>query len=162
MTKDIGLYVIVILAITGVIANTINYFRKHSVVQPKPKKYKLDFRIGPISIKNIGGEMMLILTNVQKCLLSLNIVDEYGNPTAVDGLPTWSVSDPNVLSLEVQPDGLSAWVVAVGPTGGSQVSVTVDADMSGEVRNITGVLDVEVKPSEAVAINIAAGVPEHK
>lgn len=103
--------------------------------------------------------MLLVLTDEQKVQLSIQPVTAAGNPAKLDGVPAWSVSDANVLSLEVAADGLSAWATAVGNVGTSQVSVSADADLGEGVREITAVLDVEVKAAEAVALTIAAGAP---
>ena len=46
--------------------------------------------------------------------------------------------------------------------GAAQVNVTADAQIGEGVTEITGVLDVEVKAGQAVALNIAAGAPEEK
>lgn len=106
-----------------------------------------------------SADMALILTDVQKVGLSVSFVTAKGNPAAVDGLPVWSVSDATVLSVVPAADGLSAEVVAVGPLGTSQVSVTADADLGEGVRALIGTLDVSVVASEAASIVINAGVP---
>lgn len=106
-----------------------------------------------------SADMALILTDVQKVGLSVSFVTAKGNPAAVDGLPVWSVSDATVLSVVPAADGLSADVVAVGPLGTSQVSVTADADLGEGVRALIGTLDVTVVASEAASIVINAGVP---
>lgn len=103
--------------------------------------------------------MALILTDVQKVTFSVSFVTAKGNPAPVDGAPVWSVSDATVLSVIPAANGLSADVVAVGPLGLSQVSVTADADLGGGVKALVGTLDVQVVASEAASIVINAGVP---
>jgi hypothetical protein len=103
--------------------------------------------------------MALILTDVQKVTLAVAFVSAKGNPAVVDGLPVWGTSDATVLSVVPAADGLSADVVAVGPLGTAQVSVTADADLGEGVRALVGTLDVTVIASEAGAIVINAGVP---
>lgn len=105
---------------------------------------------------------MLLLTNAQKVTLSVKPVDQYGNVAKVDGVPKWTVSDPNILECAVAADGLSAVVMAMGPLGTAQVNVAADADLGAGVRTISGALDIQVEAGEAVALNIAAGVPEPK
>jgi hypothetical protein len=107
--------------------------------------------------------MALILTDEQKVALSIEPRTAAGNPARVDGVPVWSVSNAEVLSLQVSEDGLSAVVTTAGPLGDSQVVVTADADMDeGEVREITGILDVTVVAAEAASLAVNAGTPEVK
>ena len=103
--------------------------------------------------------MSLILTDEQKCSLSVDFKTAAGNPATVDGIPVWGVSDATVLTLKVDPDGKHATIFSEG-LGTSQVSVVADADLGDGVKQITGTLDVEVKPAEAVTVGIAAGTPE--
>jgi hypothetical protein len=105
--------------------------------------------------------MSLILTDEQKCSLSVAFTTAAGHPAPVDGVPQWSVSDANVLNLTVAADGMSA-VVASGALGTAQVNVQADADLGSGVTTISGVLDVEVKPAQAVSVGISAGTPELK
>ena len=104
---------------------------------------------------------MLILTDAQKVTLTISPVSAAGNPAPVQN-PSWSVSDAEVLSVVVAEDGLSAVVSTVGKLGDAQVSVTADADMGEGVKELTGVLDISVKASDAVSLNITAGNPEDK
>lgn len=105
---------------------------------------------------------MLVLTDVQKVSLSISPVSAAGNPASIDGVPTWSTSDDTVLTLEVAEDGLSAVALTTGKLGTAQVSVVADADLGEGVKELTGVLDVEVKASEAVSLELNAGTPENK
>lgn len=106
--------------------------------------------------------MSLILTDEQKVQLSINPVTAAGNPAKVDGLPVWTSSDEGVITLEVAEDGLSAWAKTVGNLGSAQLIVKADADLGEGIREIIAILDVEVKPAEAVTLSILAGVPELK
>lgn len=105
---------------------------------------------------------MLILTDVQKVKVKVKPVTAAGNPAPVDGKPEWVVSDDTVCTLVVSDDGLEADVVTTGKLGVCQVSVKADADLGDGVREISGVLDVEVKASEAVSLSVETGVPEPK
>lgn len=105
---------------------------------------------------------MLLLTDSQKCTLTIQPVTAKGKPAIVDGVPQWSTSNPSIASIEPAADGLSAVVTARG-AGETQISVTVDADLDqDETREISGVLDVQVKASEAVSVAISAGTPEEQ
>lgn len=103
---------------------------------------------------------MLLLTDTQKCPLSITPVDSKGNPAEVDGAPEWSVADPALLTIDVAPDGMSATIAAVGPLGSTQVNVTADADLGAGTEPVSGVLDVTVQAGKAVSLGIKAGAPE--
>lgn len=102
---------------------------------------------------------MLVLTDTQKATCTIDPRNAKGNPAPVDGVPQWSTSNPAVATVIPAVDGLSADVVAVS-VGTTQISVIADADLDvGEIREITGTLDVTVKASEAVTMGITAGTP---
>lgn len=102
---------------------------------------------------------MLILTDAQKVTLSVGFTNPIGNVAPVDGAPQWTVSNPDIIDLQVAPDGLSAEAITKGPLGTCQITVTADADRGEGVRSITGTLDLEVRASEAVTVGISAGTP---
>ena len=106
--------------------------------------------------------MALVLTDIQKCSLTVAFVDARGNAAPVDGVPVWSVSDSTVLSIAPAADGMSADIVAAGPLGASQVSVTADADLGSGNIPVVGTLDVTVVGSQAVSANINAGTPSEQ
>ncbi len=103
--------------------------------------------------------MSLILTDVQKVVVSITPVDAKGNPAPIDGKPVWTASDPSIISIVPSQDGLSADVIAVGPLGNAQVQVSADADLGEGVATIPGTLDVTVTASQAVSLTISAGTP---
>jgi hypothetical protein len=106
--------------------------------------------------------MSLILTDVQKVELSISPTSAAGNPAPLDGTPVWSSSDESVLAITASEDGLSAVAVTTGKLGRAQVNVSADADLGDGVKTITGVLDVEVRVSEAVSLAVSAGSPTDK
>jgi hypothetical protein len=108
----------------------------------------------------IQGAKMVTLTDIQKVALSIAPLDAKGNPAVVDGVPEWIVSDPDLLSLTVEPDGMSAELFALGPLGVGQVTVNADALIGEGVSTITGILDVIVVASQAATVGITAGTPE--
>jgi hypothetical protein len=105
--------------------------------------------------------MSLILTDSQQVTLTIQPVDKAGNPAHVEGV-AWTTSDTTILTVVAAEDGLSAVAASTGKLGTSQVNVTADALIGDAVAEITGVIDVEVKAGQAVAITIAAGLPEEK
>jgi hypothetical protein len=105
------------------------------------------------------GLQMLKLTSVQAQALEFKALDKKRNPAKVDGAPVWTSSNEAVATVEQSEDGLTAVVKAVGP-GTAQVNSTADADLGEGVRQLIGVLDVEVAAAEAVTIEIGTvGAP---
>ena len=105
---------------------------------------------------------MLVLTNAQKVTLSVEALDQYGNPAKIDGVPSWQVSDAAIGNITPAADGLSAVFVTTGTLGVVQVSAQADADLGAGVRPLTATLDIAVEASEAVVLGLKAGVPEPK
>lgn len=109
----------------------------------------------------IGGQKVRVVHMFLKVSddlpLSVSIVDAKGNPAKVDGRPQWAVTDEALAKLEVAEDGMSAMLKPIGPIGTFQVQVKADADLGEGVKDLLGVLDIELLAGEAVAIAIAAG-----
>ena len=106
--------------------------------------------------------MALILTDEQECELSAEFTTSAGNPGRVDGVPTWTVSNPGVVSLIVSDDGTQALIRTTGGLGSTQVAVSADADLGAGVRQVSAVLDVTVQAAEVVTVGIVAGAPRPK
>jgi hypothetical protein len=113
---------------------------------------------GTAMVVQQGGKIMLMLRDDQKVSLSIQPLDAKGNPAKVDGVPTWNNSDEAIGTLAAAPDGFSAVYTAM-QTGVAQVSVSADADLGMGVRTISGTLDIQIEPGEAVSLGITAGVP---
>lgn len=105
---------------------------------------------------------MTILTDSQQIPLTAAFTTKKGNPAKVDGVPAWSSSDPAIVTVVPAEDGLTCLALAVGPEGTAQVSVKADADLGSGVREIVGVIDLEVHPGEAVAAVVTGGAPEEQ
>lgn len=101
--------------------------------------------------------MSLILPIDRVVTLSIQPVDAAGNPAPVDGAPVWASSDEALVTVVAAEDGLSAELRPVGALGLAQISVSADALMGPEIRNLTGLLEVQIVGGEAVALNIVAG-----
>jgi hypothetical protein len=102
--------------------------------------------------------MALMLADDQQVDVAFKAIDSRGNPARIDGEARWASSDESV--LEVFPnDDNSATALAVGPLGTAQVQVKIDADLGDGVRELVGILDVEVVAGEAVALELVPGTP---
>jgi hypothetical protein len=104
---------------------------------------------------------MTLLTNEQKVKLTLAPKTQLGNPAPIDGVPTWSVSDENIVTLDIAPDGLSAYVLS-NQVGLSQVNVVADADLGAGVREIASAIDFQVVNAEAFSLGLTTGDIELK
>ena len=103
--------------------------------------------------------MALTLTSVQQSKLSISAVDAKGNPAPVENV-VYETSDLQIIVVGVNPNDETKAVVAARTVGTAQVTVTADADIGEGVKELMGLLDVEVVAAEAVALAIEAGVPE--
>ncbi len=103
-----------------------------------------------------GAKNVQIRDN-QKFTASLAPVDSKGSPAQIQpGSAVWT--GPAFLGLTPSDDGLSCVVVANG-IGTGDVTASADADLGDGVTTISGVLNVEVTPGEAVQLGIVAGDP---
>lgn len=106
--------------------------------------------------------MPYVLTTDQKTRVAFSATDSFGNEASIDGVPRWQTSDPAVVYIAPHADGRSADIVTAGRTGSAQVTVHCDADLGGGVRELVGVLDVDVVGGEAVMIALTPGAAEDK
>src|SRR4051794_31467381 len=91
-----------------------------------------DHRAASIQFRSLARKeiiMALTITDTQTDTLTLAPKDRRGNPASLDGTPTWTSSDPGVLTVTPAADGMSAEISAVGPLGSATVTVTADADL---------------------------------
>lgn len=102
------------------------------------------------------------ITTEQRVLVSVNPLTESGTPTVVE-TPVWEIAEgPEFVELEVQLDGLSAFINSTSLSGNAIVRVTADADTSAGVENISEDVVVTVSIPQAVDLGLTAGVPEPK
>lgn len=89
--------------------------------------------------------------------IDLVLTDKFGNPAAVDGIPTWDTTGPEICAVEPYPNGMGAIVRALGKTGTSEISVTVDADMGEGVRTMVGTAAFDVLSGEVSVMALMVG-----
>lgn len=90
-----------------------------------------------------------------------NVTDKRGNPTTVQN-PTWTSSDPSVLTVTGAADGMSATAYAAGPVGTASIVLDADADLGDGVTPIQGVAEVEVVAGDAAIVNVMLGTPSEQ
>lgn len=106
--------------------------------------------------------MAFKLTATQQVDASFTVTDKKGNPAPVDGIPTWSTDNSDLLSLTPSADGKSCTIVAVGPLGTANVFVNADADMGGGTKPIIGRGEITVDAGEATVVNLNFGTPSEQ
>lgn len=97
-------------------------------------------------------------TSEQKVLIVLNPTTAAGNPATLEGEPTWSLLEGDAV-IEVQPGGLSAYLVSGSANVVNQVEVKADADLDiDEVREISEIIVYTVVAPEAEALGLSASI----
>lgn len=102
-------------------------------------------------------KMFLKLT--EKLPLSIEVKDALGNAAQVDGAPAWALSNPDLGSLIVADNGLSATFFPSTAVGQVEVQVLADADLGEGVKQLLGTLVIDLISGEAVSVSIVAGSP---
>lgn len=86
-----------------------------------------------------------------------NVRDRRGNPANFDGVPSWESSNPTVVAVTADADGMGAWVRSSDANGEAQLAVRGDARQGDEVVPVVGFDAVVVAPSDVVAFDLNAG-----
>ncbi len=103
--------------------------------------------------------MALTMTVSKQAVASVKFLDKKGNPAPVDGPPTWTTDNSDVLALTPAADGLSCLIVAVGQIGTGNVQVSADADLGAGVTPIIGTLACTITGGTATTVTIDVGAP---
>lgn len=87
--------------------------------------------------------------------ISLEPKDNYGNHAILDGFPIWTVTNSDLIELEVNTaNGLFATAKSLGPVGSATIVVEVDADLSEGSRFLYGYVEVDILPGEATDLGV--------
>lgn len=90
--------------------------------------------------------------------------DRKGNPAPLDGLPSFASADETICTFTTDPrdaSGMTGLIVAVGPlTSATAVSITADARLGPDVKEITENGLVEIAAGEAAGFSVTVGTPE--
>ena len=72
----------------------------------------------------------VVMTNVEKAILTIAPITSTGKPASLDGVPTWIVNDPDATlgPIVASADGLACEVPSSDGVTGSTGTVTVEAD----------------------------------
>lgn len=101
------------------------------------------------------------ITNEQKVLATLAPKSAAGKPAKVDGAPTWEVTSGDA-TLEVLPDGLSAWLISGDAAAESKIIVNADADLGTGVETITQEISLDVSLPKTTDLGLSIAVPVAK
>ncbi len=104
---------------------------------------------------------LLEITTIQKQRVDLQFPNSVGNPVPIDGVPSWSIEDEAIATLEVDPTGLGGFVVAGAP-GTTRLTVTADAKLGDGIVEISGLLEINVTEDLAVRVDFILGEIRNK
>lgn len=115
----------------------------------------------PRVVFRIGQEIIMEarFDSVQEVDVDVSFENALGEVVAVDGIAVWTVDDSSIVTVTPSANGESAVLRSTGVAGTTRVVVTVDADLGEGVVPVSGVLDVTVSQSGAVAVNFTVGTP---
>jgi hypothetical protein len=125
----------------------------HLTFDPSPTptpKYRgiFTFTMGQLVFR--GENMSNTMQTGTYATLSIEWVDDHGNPAKVDGATEWASSDESIATITVATGNpLIANVQSVGPIGPVQMQATADADLGDGVKTITATCDISVIAGEA-------------
>jgi hypothetical protein len=110
--------------------------------------------------QHIGGPHVAFqLHDTEQVPVSVAATDAEGNPSGA--AITFSSSDDTIAAVTDNGDGTAVVVASPGAAGLGTASITATAtDADGSTAS--GTFDVEVIPSDTVAVNITPGTPEPK
>ncbi len=112
-------------------------------------------KVTTVIFKDERTTIMAELSIDQPGVASITPLDRAGNPARLDGVPTWTISDPTLATITPSEDGLQCAVQAVGPLGKVTLSVSADADLGEGVETLSGSAEIDIVAGEAVALNLS-------
>lgn len=105
--------------------------------------------------------MAVTLTTAQQVRGTVQPVDRQGKPASVEtGSVSYVSSNPDVCTVDEDPDDETKFTVVAHAPGVAQISVIADADLGEGVTTISTFAAVEVLPEGAVGFGIQFGPPE--
>ena len=118
------------------------------------EKLKFNYSIG-LPIDKRGGDNMLDLTitNEQKIKITVNPVTEGGAPVVLDG-PIIVTVNSGEATAEVQPDGVSAYLISGDNPGDTIFGVSGDADLGAGVETVADIVTLHVEGARATNLGL--------
>ena len=100
--------------------------------------------------------MLKTITNEQKVKFNLNPLTEAGNPGSVDGTPIWTVVSGDA-TLEVDPNGMGAYLVSGEANVNSVIQVEADVDLGEGVTTLVDTIDLAVVAATVSTLGLVEG-----
>ncbi len=91
--------------------------------------------------------------------LEATFLDSKDKPAKVDGTPTWSTDNSDVVTLEPSADGTSCKVSSGDMPGTANIQVSADSDLGPDVKLIIGTDAVSVHNRPAVTVKLKGSEP---
>ncbi len=89
------------------------------------------------------------------------LVDRLGKPAHLEGVPAWTSSDENVVSVQASDDGNTVTVKAVGE-GTAVVTLSGDASSDEGVQPFLATEDFQVVSGDVVSGTLTFTAPEEQ
>jgi hypothetical protein len=105
--------------------------------------------------------MAFVITNAQKVLLTLRPLSAAGHLALVDGVPIWTSTPGNIVTLVPAASGMSCSVIS-NQIGITQIRITADIAIGPSVKTLDTTFDIQVIASGVMGLGITSGVPEIK
>ena len=119
------------------------------------------YEIGQPVKKEKKMPLDLSITNEEKVRVSLHPVTNTGRPVSLDGPATWSVLSGES-TVEVEPDGLSGFLISSDNLGDTLVQIEADADLGEGVVTIMDTILLHVIGALATNLGLTAEAPVSK
>ena len=100
-------------------------------------------------------------TNEEKVQITINPLSSAGKPAKIDGVPEWTITSGEA-TLDISPDGLSAFLVSSDNPGDSTALIRADADLGEGVEEIADTVTYHVAGAKAINLGLTAGAPVPK
>lgn len=108
-----------------------------------------------------GINMSIIARIDQQVTFSPVFKDAAGNTVSELGsVPSWSLSDDTVATIEVSADGFQAVVTPNGHLGDLEVNMVIDADPDADVEEVVAKATITFKAGKAVFVTLAGTVAD--
>lgn len=101
------------------------------------------------------------LTTEQKVGFAFTPTTPQGNPAVLDGPIAAEVLSGDV-SVEMNADGVSGFIISGTTVGVAQIRFFGDADLSVGIRTIEELADISVTNAEAGSLGLSFSTPEPK
>lgn len=103
----------------------------------------------------------ITITREQKVHVKLNPKTSGGNPAALDGAASFTVTAGDS-TVAPDADGLGAFLISGSNVGDSTFQVDADADLGAGVRTISDTILLHVVDAEAANLGLTVDAPEPK